>query len=520
MLLQLQNFDIEVVHVSGKNIPVADTLSRNFVEDTYSELTEGLDVHIHTVLKSLPVSDNKLQQVRTATQNDSQFQVLKQVILDGWPDARSDCPATVLEFWNHRDEMSVGDGIIFRGQKLVIPKTLRQEMIDAVHIGHMGVNKTVSRARDIMFWPLMTKDITDHVLACHLCLTHRHANPKQPLKPHDVPQRPWQHIACDLFALDGKDYLITADYYSKHFEIDWLPDTKSITVIRKLKVHFSRLGLVDSLKSDNGPQFSSDEFAKFASEWNFTHVTSSPGYSQSNGFIEKMVSVGKGILKKSKASKTDPYLPMLEYRNTPLDCGYSPAQLLMGRRLKSILPTTEKQLQPQMINHQAAIQKMQNSKTVQKQYYDQGSKTLPFLNVGDSCRVQMGKIWKQAVVIEMHGERSFLIKTDDGAILRRNRRFLHKTREKSPHFNHDEFMPTVLQQQNPNKISNQQTPVKPVDSPIMEQPRSNHSQNSPKVHCQSPHKDQSQECNNTPYRTRSGREVKPNKLFNDNQWIK
>jgi hypothetical protein len=146
MLLQLHNFDIEVVHVSGKNIPVADTLSRNFVEDTYSELTEGLDVHIHTVLKSLPVSDNKLQQVRTATQNDSQFQVLKQVILDGGPDARSDCPATVLEFWNHRDEMSLGDGIIFRGQKLVIPKTLRQEMVDVVHIGHMGDNKTVSRA--------------------------------------------------------------------------------------------------------------------------------------------------------------------------------------------------------------------------------------------------------------------------------------------------------------------------------------------------------------------------------------
>ena len=134
-------------------------------------------------------------------------------------------------------------------------------------------------------------------------------------------------------------------------------------------------------------------------------MTSSPGHSQANGFIEKMVSVGKGILKKSKASKTDPYLPMLEYLNKLLDCGYYPAELLMGRRLKSVIPTNEKQLQPHIINRQAAIKNMQNSKTTLKQHYGEGSKPLPILNVGDSCTVQMGKIWKQALVLEMHGER-------------------------------------------------------------------------------------------------------------------
>jgi hypothetical protein len=84
---------------------------------------------------------------------------------------------------------------------------------------------------------------------------------------------------------------------------------------------------------------------------NFHHVTSSPGYSQSNGFIEKMVYLAKNIITKCKSSKANPYLSFLEYRHTPLNCGYSPAQFLMGRRLKSILPTTEKQLLSEKSNH-------------------------------------------------------------------------------------------------------------------------------------------------------------------------
>jgi hypothetical protein len=76
MLLQLQHFDIEVVHVKGKNIPLGDALSRNFMPQTYPDLVEGLDVHVHTVLKMLPVSDQKIDQLRTATRNDSQMQQL------------------------------------------------------------------------------------------------------------------------------------------------------------------------------------------------------------------------------------------------------------------------------------------------------------------------------------------------------------------------------------------------------------------------------------------------------------
>jgi hypothetical protein len=145
MLLQLQQYDIEVIHVSGKNIPLAETLSRNFVSDTYPDLTECLDLHIYTFINSLPISDMKFKQIRLATQTNSQLQTLKITILDGRPDLRNDCPKTVLEFWNHRDELSVGNDVILRGQNIVIPEDMRQTMINAVHIGHMGFNKTLVR---------------------------------------------------------------------------------------------------------------------------------------------------------------------------------------------------------------------------------------------------------------------------------------------------------------------------------------------------------------------------------------
>ena len=104
----------------------------------------------------------------------------------------------------------------------------------------------------------VTKQITEHVLNCPVCLTHRQQNAKEPLLPHNVPDRPWQFIACDLFTLDNADYLVTVDMYSKYFEVDAMPDTKSLTVTRKLKVHFARYGIPKTLKTDNGPQFSSE----------------------------------------------------------------------------------------------------------------------------------------------------------------------------------------------------------------------------------------------------------------------
>ena len=164
-----------------------------------------------------------------AIKNDSTMQKLIQTITSGWQELRAKCSPEILEFWNHRDELSFEDDLIFRGQKLLIPPALRQEMVSKVHTGHLGVNKTLERAKDSIFWPGMSKEITEHVLQCTTCLKPLDSNAKEPLIPHEFPDRPFQKNGVDLFHFDGKEYLLTVDYYSRFFEINCLPYTSSAT---------------------------------------------------------------------------------------------------------------------------------------------------------------------------------------------------------------------------------------------------------------------------------------------------
>ncbi|MCG8113106.1 MAG: Ty3/Gypsy family RNase HI domain-containing protein, partial [Candidatus Thiodiazotropha taylori] len=121
MLLQLQNYDLDVHYVRGTDIPVSDFLSRHSLTDTHPKLIEGLDLHVHAIKQQLFVTDSRLDSIRTAIKNDNKMQKLKQTIACGWPDLRAECDPEILDFWNHRDELSFEDDLIFRGQKLLIP---------------------------------------------------------------------------------------------------------------------------------------------------------------------------------------------------------------------------------------------------------------------------------------------------------------------------------------------------------------------------------------------------------------
>ena len=328
MLLQLQRYDLDVTFKPGSQIHVADTLSRNFVQDTFPEFAKGMNAHVHTILSSIPISDRKLEEVRRETELHEQLQLLRDTILDGWPDARNSCPPKIVDFWNHRDELSYIDGLLLKGSKIVIPRSLRTKILESIHTGHMGIEKCLKCARSAVFWPCMTNDITELVSKCSVCITYRNSNPKEPLQPYPTPDYPWQTVAADLFRWDDKDFIVVTDYYSRYFEVAQLRGTTSAHVIHKLKGIFSRFGIPENVVSDNDPQYSSQEFAHFAQSYDFNHITSSPRYPKSNGLAEKFVQIVKRIFEKAKVDNRDPYLAMLEYRVTPLDIGYSPAQLL------------------------------------------------------------------------------------------------------------------------------------------------------------------------------------------------
>ena len=144
----------------------------------------------------------------------------------------------------------------------------------------------------------------------------------------ELPEYPWQKLGSDLFELKGVHYLLV-DYFSRFIDISKMSSTTSASIISALKSTFSRYGIPSIFVSDNGPQYASKEFEQFTRSYNVQHINSSPHYQQGIALAERMVQTIKRLLSHSD----DPYLAMLMYRSTPLPwCGYSPAELPMGRR--------------------------------------------------------------------------------------------------------------------------------------------------------------------------------------------
>lgn len=119
MLLQLHRYDIDIVHKAGKDIPVADALSRKFRSDTYPELSDSMDALVHSVMSSIPINDTRLDETRAIMSGDPQSLKLKLTIMNGWPDNQRDCSPLVKEFWNFRDELSVANDLIVMGNRIL-----------------------------------------------------------------------------------------------------------------------------------------------------------------------------------------------------------------------------------------------------------------------------------------------------------------------------------------------------------------------------------------------------------------
>lgn len=176
-----------------------------------------------------------------------------------------------------RDELTLQDGLIFKANPVVIPRSLHADMKARIHSSHLGTESCLRRARECIYWPGMSAEIKQYISACEICRElDTTSQPNEPLMSHEVPSCPWERVGTHIFFLDGKEYLITIDYCGNFWEVDRLLDNNASTVVLKLKSHFARYGIPDQVVSDNGPQFPSTEFATFAKTWEFDHPPSVP----------------------------------------------------------------------------------------------------------------------------------------------------------------------------------------------------------------------------------------------------
>ena len=315
--------------------------------------------------------------------------------------------------------------MLFKGRQVLIPRSTQKEILEQLHQGHQGVEKTRRLARESVYWVNINKDVERTCNSCETCQEHQDAHRKEPLIPHELPSRPLQFIASDLFEIDNKQYLLIADRYSKYPLVDVIrTPVTSQAVTDRLKAYCALFGRPDEIMTVNGPQYSGQPFKKFVDSWGINHVTSSPHYARSNGFIERSVRHIKPIIKKTIRNREDVQLTLLNLRATPIDTGLpSPGEMMFGRPIATLLPQRS---MPAPIEQRERMARQQAN---MKDHHDQSSRQvdLPPLYTGQRVRIldKTTKTWCPGTVVEKCQEaRSYIVETLNGTRVRRNRSHL------------------------------------------------------------------------------------------------
>ena len=420
--MRLMGYSYTMSHVAGKNLWTADTLSRAplHAEATRAdnELMESTNIYVDGIMASLPVSTTYLDTLREHLKADSVCSAVMELCRGGWTENRS-CTGLLKPYWAERAFLTVHDGLLLKGTRLVIPSAMRNDILAKLHEGHQGVVKCRERARQSVWWPGLSQQLSELVRNCRACIKQR-TNHTEPLIPSELPERPWQKLGADLFTLKGKTYLLVVDYYSRYVEVANLSLTKSADIVVHLKSMFARHGVCEILVTDNGPQFAAGSFTTFAANYGFQHVTSSPKFPQSNGEAERAVQTIKNLLTKAE----DPYLALLAYRSTPLHNGFSPAQLLMGRRLRTTVPALPSLLVPSLPHSAAVSSKEKDMRLEEQKRFDKRHRAhvLSKLAPGQEVWVTDSKV--TGTVVGTHTTpRSYMVDVPLGTV-RRNRHHL------------------------------------------------------------------------------------------------
>ena len=230
----------------------------------------------------------------------------------GWPNRHS-IPAAVKAYWKARNSLSIHNNLLLFNSRVVVPPPLQENVLERIHEGHQGISRCQMLTKASVWWPGISSAVQEMIQQCQVCA--RDAEPTQKLLiPRPLPDYPWQVVGSDLFELHGIQYLLVVDHFSSYPEVVGLSYTPSNAVISALRPMFARHGIPEVLRSDNGPQYASEEFEKFANTYEFSHNTTSPHFPQSNGLVERMVETVKQLLQHS----SDLNLALLTYRSTPL----------------------------------------------------------------------------------------------------------------------------------------------------------------------------------------------------------
>ncbi|XP_065190696.1 uncharacterized protein K02A2.6-like [Sycon ciliatum] len=409
--LMLANYDYELQYKPGKSNGNADGLSRLPAPTPEFQVPVPAETVLSmTVLDGTPVTSSSVAQW---SRRDPVLALVLKYVQEGWPnDVHSDYQA----YYRRRSELSIIDGCLLLGSRVVIPPQGREKLLEELHFSHPGITRMKSLARSYVWWPSIDAEIELKVRSCEPCQATQKSPALQPLHPWEWPGKPWTRLHIDYAGpVEGKMLLVIVDSHSKYIDVHAVPSATSTATIGKLRECFATHGLPQQLVSDNGSVFTSSEFQQFCSSNGIKHTLVSPYHPASNGLAERAVQTVKSGLKKLSgaggdlASRLHRFL--FHYRLTPQSTtGQSPFQLLMNRTPRSRLDLTFPDTSARVLNKQGAA-------------VDRRTARASDLCCGDAVWVinfTSTPKWMPGVLEECLGPATFTVRLDDGRIWKRH----------------------------------------------------------------------------------------------------
>ena len=314
------------------------------------------------LLETVHTSPLDATQIRSWTNKDPILAKVRTMILQGWTHTSD---KELQPYQLRKDELSVHDGCILIGSRVVILDAAQTKMLDQLHQGYPGITRMKGLARSFVWRPGMDHQLEQKVKACPNCQQHQNLPATAPLHPWEWPRRPWARVHVDYAGLtSGKMLLITVDTHSKWIEIQVVSSETSRSTIDHLRTLFATHGLPKVLVSDNGTPFTSGEFTEFVRRNGIRHVRTASYHPSSHGLAERAVkTVKEGLRKSAKGGSLECQLARLlfQYRITPhYTTGVAPAELLFNRQIRSHIS----QVQPDLSSH------VESKQLAQKRQHD------------------------------------------------------------------------------------------------------------------------------------------------------
>ena len=447
--LILANYSYHLRYRPGPQIANADGLSRLPLN---SGLT-SVPIPEETIL-SLSTLDNTPVTAKLVSQwvtKDPILSLVAKYLREGWPPAAGD---ELAPYFHRRNELTLEQGCILWGSRVIIPHQGRDTILADLHETHPGIVRMKALARSYVWWPGMDKEIETKVRSCQSCQQQSATPPKGNLHPWEWPGRPWHRVHIDYAGpFEGKMLLIIVDAHSKFIECHVVSTANSANTIVKLLQTFATHGFPSQLVSDNGTQFTSEEFAQFCRGNGIQHIRSAPYHPASNGLAERAVQTVKNGLKKTVGPnlETRLYNFLMIYRLTPqTTTGESPAELLLKRRPRSRLDLAYPDVQGKVLTKQSSSL---------REHGDERS-----FFCGDavwSMNFAGTPKWLPGVLETQTGPVSFTVRLPDGRLWKRHVDHLRqRLPHELPHETLDTDEPVVKLPVSPYKATDQPTTAK------------------------------------------------------------